>query len=125
LRLLLDTNAFLRWRVGRPVPRPVERVLKRRGTESFVSIVTAWEIALKHSLHVSMADFQTSIAAMEATMLPITFGHLDEFARLPGYTNHRDPFDRMLIAQAISEDLTIVSSDTRFTSYKRLRVLWD
>lgn len=125
VRLLLDTNAFLRWSGDRPVPRHVERALNRRDTENFVSIVTAWEIALKHSLHVSIADVQASMSVMAATMLPITFKHLEEFSLLPNFANHRDPFDRMLIAQAICENLTIVSSDTRFANYKRLRVLWD
>jgi PIN domain nuclease of toxin-antitoxin system len=125
LRLLLDTNAFLRWRVGSPVPLPVERALNSRDTECFVSIVTAWEIAIKHSLGLSATDVESGIGRMSAILLPITFQHLDELSRLPLYTNHRDPFDRLLIAQAITEDLSIVSSDVRFGTYKRLRVLWD
>jgi PIN domain nuclease of toxin-antitoxin system len=44
---------------------------------------------------------------------------------MPDFADHRDPFDRLLIAQAISEDLTMVSADTRFEKYKKLRVLWD
>jgi len=87
--------------------------------------VTVWEVAIKHSLHVSVTDVQTSIASMLAKLLPITFEHLEIFGDLPIFADHRDPFDRMLIAQAISEDLTIVSADTRFEKYKKLRVLWD
>jgi PIN domain nuclease of toxin-antitoxin system len=125
LRILLDTNAFLRWRGGRPVPRQVNRALNKQNTEIYISIVTVWEVAIKHSLHVSVTDVQTSIASMLAKLLPITFEHLEMFADLPIFADHRDPFDRMLIAQAISEDLTIVSADTRFEKYKKLRVLWD
>jgi len=125
LRLLLDTNAFLRLMGDRPLTRAVERALTRNDTERFVSIVTAWEIAIKHSLSVSATDVEAGITAMAATLLPIKFQHLDELYRLPLYTNHRDPFDRLLIAQAIAEDLSMVSSDMRFGNYKRLRVLWD
>jgi PIN domain nuclease of toxin-antitoxin system len=123
--LLLDTNAFLRWRVGRPVPTLVERALSRSDTECFISIVTGWEIAIKPTLNLSAADVEAGIAAMPATLLPVKFKHLDELSRLPTYAHHRDPFDRLLIAQAIAEDLSMVSSDTRFGEYTRLRVLWD
>lgn len=68
---------------------------------------------------------EASVLAMDAILLPISFEHLEELSRLPTFTDHRDPFDRMLIAQAISEDLMMLSADTRFTKYKRLRVLWD
>jgi PIN domain nuclease of toxin-antitoxin system len=125
LKLLLDTNAFLRWRIGSPVPRSVERALRKPETESFVSIVTAWEIAIKHSLSLTAFEVEAGITTTGATLLPIKFEHLDELSRLPTFPGHRDPFDRLLIAQAISEELTIVSSDTRFGDYKRLRVLWD
>jgi PIN domain nuclease of toxin-antitoxin system len=109
----------------RPLPRVVERAMSKHGTECFVSIVTGWEVAIKHSLSLSAAAVEAGIAAIPATLLPIKFEHLDEISRLPTFTNHRDPFDRLLIAQAIAEDLSIVSSDTRFGEYKRLRVLWD
>ena len=62
---------------------------------------------------------------MGAVLLPITLLHVREFAQLPYNLNHKDPFDRMLIAQALAEELPIVTSDARFTEYKRLRVLWD
>lgn len=125
MRLLLDTNAFLRLGLDRPLPKAVQRALNRRDAECFVSIVTAWEIVNKPTLVLSTADVKTGIAKIAAILLPIKFQHLDELSRLPLYPNHRDPFDRLLIAQAIAEDLSIVSSDTRFGNYKRLRILWD
>jgi PIN domain nuclease of toxin-antitoxin system len=60
----------------------------------------------------------------EPTWLPIRFRHLDELSALPEHDDHRDPFHRMLIAQALAEDLSMVSSDTRFEEYKRHRVIW-
>lgn len=125
MRLLLDTNAFLRWMAGSPLPRPIERVLSKRETECLVSIVTGWEIVMKPKLGVSPADIEAAIGEMGATLLPIRFNHLNELSHLPFYEDHRDPFDRMLIAQALGENVSIVTSDTRFDNYKRLRVLWD
>jgi PIN domain nuclease of toxin-antitoxin system len=124
VKLLLDTNALVRWKVGRPLPPPIERVLTRRDTEIFISIVSGWEIVMKAALNLSAADFESGIEEMQATLLPVRFHHLDELARLPYYADHRDPFDRMLIAQALAEGLALVSSDMRFSVYKRLRVLW-
>jgi PIN domain nuclease of toxin-antitoxin system len=79
---------------------------------------------MKTSLGVSAAQVEGSIQAMNAILLPITFQHLEELSRLPSYPDHRDPFDRMLIAQALAEGLPIVSGDMRFADYKRLRVIW-
>jgi PIN domain nuclease of toxin-antitoxin system len=123
--VLLDTNVFLRWMVGSSLPRPLERVLAKPSTECVISIVTGWEITLKTQLGVSATEIEAAMSQMRAALLPIKFRHLDELSRLPSYEDHRDPFDRMLIAQALAEDLPIASSDTRFGAYKRLRVLWD
>ncbi len=110
---------------GSPLPRVAERLIARRDSALVVSIVTGWEIVLKPKLERSAADVEAAIAAMGANLLPIRFAHLDEFSNLPFRDDHRDPFDRMLIAQALAEDLPIISGDTRFTGYKRLRVFWD
>ena len=90
-----------------------------------VSIVTGWEIVLKPKLRLSATDVEAAISAMGAVLLPIRFAHLTELSNLPFSDDHRDPFDRMLIAQAIAEDLSIISGDTRFTAYKPIRVVWD
>ena len=125
MKLLLDTNVFVRWMAETRLPRGVERLLARAGTETFVSIVTAWEIAMKPKLGLNAADFEAGIGSMGSTVLPVWFRHLDELSGLATYDEHRDPFDRILIAQALAEDLSIVSSDTRFGKYKRLRVIWE
>jgi PIN domain nuclease of toxin-antitoxin system len=108
-----------------PLPRGVQRLLARHSTIACVSIVTDWEIVMKSDLGLRSADVEAGIAAMGAFMLPVTFRHLDELSHLPIRDEHRDPFDRMLIAQALAEDLAIVTSDTRFDGYKRLRVVWE
>lgn len=125
MKVLLDTNVFLRWIAGTSIPRSVERVLNNQNTECIVSIVTGWEIILKPKLGLSAADIEAAIDQIGAALLPVRFRHLDELSRLAFNQDHRDPFDRMLIAQALAEDLPVSSSDTRFAGYKRLRVLWD
>ena len=125
MKVLLDTNVFVRWMAAAPLPRGVQRLLARKTTVLFVSIVTGWEIVLKPSLAVSSAEVEAGVVAMGASILPVRFRHLEELSRLPARDDHRDPFDRMLIAQALAEDVTIVTSDTRFEGYQQLRVFWE
>jgi PIN domain nuclease of toxin-antitoxin system len=125
MKVLLDTNVFVRWMAATPLPRGVQRLLARQSTVVSVSIVTGWEIAMKPDLGLSSSDVEVGVAAMGASVLPIRFRHLDELSHLQIRDDHRDPFDRMLIAQALAEDLEIVTSDARFDGYKRLRVFWE
>jgi len=125
VRLLLDTNIFLRLIAHTPLPGRLERLLNKPGNEKHVSIVTAWEIINKPKLKLSVADVQAGIDAYGALLLPLSLRHIDALHALPLYDDHRDPFDRILIAQALAEDLAIASSDRRFPEYKGLKVIWD
>jgi PIN domain nuclease of toxin-antitoxin system len=80
---------------------------------------------MKPKLGLTATDVEVAIGEIPAALLPIKFRHLDELAHLPSYEHHRDPFDRMLIAQALAEDLAVITSDMRFSAYKRLHILWD
>jgi PIN domain nuclease of toxin-antitoxin system len=124
VRVLLDANAFLRF-AANTLPRPTERLLTKSTTEKVISIVTAWEIVLKPKLGRTAANVEEGIKKMGAALLPIKFSHLDKLENLPFRDDHKDPFDRILIAQALAEDLYLVTSDARFSSYKSLKVLWD
>jgi PIN domain nuclease of toxin-antitoxin system len=123
VKLLLDTNVFFRWLADAPLPGRIERMLRKPATEKFVSIVTAWEIVMKPRLNLRASDVEAGVAAMGAALLPVRFQHLEALSALPQLGDHRDPFDRMLIAQALAEDLSMVSSDRRFADYKNLRVI--
>jgi PIN domain nuclease of toxin-antitoxin system len=125
VKLLLDTNVFLRWMANIPLPGRLERLLNKSSNEKLISIVTAWEIVNKPKLNLSVSDIEAGIDASGASVLPLNFRHIDRFHALPFYKDHRDPFDRMLIAQALAEDLAIASSDQRFFEYKGLQVIWD
>lgn len=93
------------------------RHIRDGANEVFVSVVSPWEAAIKHaSGKLEMTgDLEAEIAAASLRILPITVQHALAAAALPAH--HRDPFDRMLIAQASIEGLTVVTRDPRFEPY--------
>ncbi len=122
-RFLLDTHALIWWAEDNPRLPPATDVRIRRANLVFVSIASAWEIAIKTSfgrLSVPMA-FEDILAEAGFVLLPVTLDHTDEVARLPHH--HRDPFDRMLVAQARAEHLALVSHDRVLRQYD-VQVLW-
>ena len=130
--LLLDTHAFAWW-LGHPnklAPAARERLV-RSASNVFVSVVSIWEMALKHrrgrwpEIEVVVADPAAQIAAEGMKPLPIVLEH----ARLAGLLDwvHRDPFDRMLAAQAIAEGAILVTADPVFATFPTahsLATLW-
>ena len=124
MKVLLDTNVLIRWMTGSALPQAVDRLLRKSTTAVTISIVTGWEIVMKPKLHLSGKDIEEAIASMGGTLLPIKFTHLEILSGLPLYEDHRDPFDRILIAQALAENLPVATSDERFTRYRGLRVVW-
>ncbi len=125
MRILLDTNVLVRGMAGVKLPRAVQRILNAPGSKFVVSIASAWEIVNKPNLGRSVKDIHQAVTGINAALLHIQLAHLEELAKLPYRRNHHDPFDRLLIAQALSEDIPILTSDTRFEEYPGLRVIWD
>jgi len=126
--LLLDTHAFLWWYDGnRRMSMPARRAVDDESNEVLVSAATAWEITTKHRLgklpgaDPIASDIPGAIAAQGFQELPITVQEAARAGALPG--PHRDPFDRMLIAQALSLDLVVISNDAAFDRYP-VRRLW-
>lgn len=106
-------------------PRRLIRELAKEQTLVAVSILTPWEIALKPELGFRPAQVEDAIEKIGASLLPINLTHIAKFAALPSVREHRDPFDRMLIAQALSDGHTLASRDQRFELYPGLNVIWD
>jgi PIN domain nuclease of toxin-antitoxin system len=128
VRLLLDTHALLWWLDGdRRLPIKVRRAIADQSNAILVSAASAWEITTKArlgklpgALDVA-ADVAGCIAGQGFSELDITVLHAQRAGGLPGA--HRDPFDRMLVAQAQLEDVTVVSDDDAFDEYK-VRRFW-
>ena len=122
MHLLLDTHAFLWWLAGdHALSATARSVIEDETNQVSVSAATAWEIATKYRIgklpgvQRLIADLEASVLNQSFIPLSISFEHGRAAGALPG--PHRDPFDRMLIAQAMIEDLALVSNETVFDSY--------
>lgn len=122
-RLLLDTHVFLWWR-GEPF-RLTPDVRNRIATADivFVSAASAWEAAIKVSLgRLELPDtIEAGVLASGFERLLITFSHAERVTGLP--LHHKDPFDRILVAQAQAEGLTLVTHDRLLEPYD-VELLW-
>ncbi len=128
MRLLLDTHAFLWWLAGdESLTAAASEALSAPENEVHVSAATAWEIATKFRLGklpgaaLVAADVEACVREHGFSPLPISLRHGELSGSLPG--PHCDPFDRMLIAQAIIENMTLVSNEQPFDAYG-VRRLW-
>ena len=128
MRLLLDTHALLWWLSDdRALAGSARKLIARSNSTILVSAVSAWEIATKFRLGKLpgaadlVADFDGYLKRERFESLPITSDHAVRAGLLP--EPHRDPFDRMLIAQAQAENIPIISNDAAFDPYK-VRRLW-
>jgi PIN domain nuclease of toxin-antitoxin system len=117
LRLLLDTHTLIWWADDRPLAGPAAEAIRSPDNTKFVSAASIWEAEIKVQL--GRLKLEVDLAAGSAAHgfepLGITFGHAVAAGRLPPH--HSDPFDRMLIAQAQLEGLTIVTRDPVFDNY--------
>lgn len=118
MKLLLDANAFI-WAYARPteLSPAARRALNDVANDRLVSIASLWEIAIKMSIgKVAFAEnLAQALDDIAATSLPITLVHVARVRSLPFH--HRDPFDRMMIAQAMEEGMTIVTREGRVAPY--------
>ncbi len=128
MRLLLDTHAFLWWLEGnRRLSKKARGTIADQLNTVFLSAASGWEITTKFRLGklpgaAEIVDDIQSVALSQAfSPLPITLVHAQRAGLLPGL--HRDPFDRMLVAQAQSEGLVLVSNDKMLDEYGTRR-LW-
>jgi PIN domain nuclease of toxin-antitoxin system len=118
VRLLLDTHVLLWWLADDPsLAREAEVAIADAASAVFVSAATAWEIAIKQALGKldAPSDLERQIEVNRFKALSISTGHAYSAGTLPRH--HDDPFDRMLVAQAMAEGLTIVTRDPRLRAY--------
>lgn len=121
MRFLIDTHAAI-WFIteDKQLPQGLKSLIADASNECFVSIASLWEIGIKHSL--GKLDLKSDLKRIFElidetgfTLLPITTKHILTNAILDFH--HRDPFDRLIIAQAKSERLTLISKDEAFKDY--------
>ena len=127
MRVLLDTHILL-WVLedDTQLSAHAEQLIRSTANEVLVSAASLLEIAIKTKIGkldtqrtpTEIAQEMRDILAIE--LLPILPGHLDAYALIPLYDDHRDPFDRLLIATALAEELTLISDDSKFERYSSL-----
>jgi PIN domain nuclease of toxin-antitoxin system len=128
VRLLLDTHALFWWLVeDANLSKAAYAALEAEDSELFVSIASAWEMAIKvgagkwPEAQPLLDNFEIELAKAEIRLLPISVFH----ARTAGHiqSTHRDPFDRLLAAQALAEGLTLVTADAKIAGLGAT-ILW-
>ncbi len=127
MKLLLDTHAFLWW-VGasQELSRKARSAVGSARNECFVSVASAWELAIKVSLGKLRIEgaldrfVPEQLAVNGFQALTIDLRHTARVASLPFH--HRDPFDRLLVAQALEDELSVVSADPVFAKYGVKRI---
>ncbi len=140
---LLETSALLRATVviNEPLGAAAKKAIESPNRKIYISLVSLWEIAvLEKAGRVKLtatpeAFFKAALKELNCKPLPLKLTHINEYQKLPlltytkpGFINktkqHTDPFDRMLIAQAIKEKANIISKDEVFPLYKGVKTIW-
>ena len=127
MNYLLDTHVLIWFLNGdKALSTKVRKAIESENAINFISIASLWEIAIKISLDrlsikVSFEKLSAELEKNNFQILPITFNDTIILSTLPFH--HRDPFDRLIISQSISNDFTLISKDKEFAQYK-IKLLW-
>ena len=129
MKLLLDTHALLWFFSGDDkISETAKIIIENQQNRKFISMASVWEMSIKQSqgkldLEITAAQYvKEKLALSDFSLLPIQIEHLELISSLPFH--HRDPFDRLLISQSITEQIPILSSDKAFDQYSAKR-LWN
>ena len=122
MKYLLDTHSLLWFLAGdEQLSAQAQQLIENESNEMFISVASLWEIAIKvslHKLHLSQPFEQLFPAQLERNsieILNISLPHLSTLSRLPFH--HRDPFDRLIIAQSLTDNIPIIGVDSTFDLY--------
>jgi PIN domain nuclease of toxin-antitoxin system len=127
MKYLLDTHTLIWFIEGdEKLPQKLRMIIETAENQICVSIASFWEMAIKQSIHKlelnsSVEDYISKVIENNMTIIPISFEHILKLTTLPFH--HRDPFDRMLIAQTMVEQMTVISKDAHFSDYE-VATLW-
>ncbi len=121
MRLLLDTQVAIWWLAGdRRMSRATQAIIRTGATEVFVSRISLWEMAIKTStgsLRIDLSRFAEEIERTGFRWLGLETSHILMVATLPSHADHRDPFDRLLVAQSLVEPLILLTADRKLARY--------
>jgi PIN domain nuclease of toxin-antitoxin system len=121
MRLLLDTQLAVWWQIeSRRVPEAARRLVLETDGPVYVSRASLWEMAIKSSLgrlRLDLAKFCGRVAQDGFEWLEITQAHILAVASLPAHADHKDPFDRLLVAQSLDEPLILLTADAKLARY--------
>jgi PIN domain nuclease of toxin-antitoxin system len=128
MNILLDTHAFLWYLNGdENLSDKARKSIEKKNSVIYISIASIWEISIKIGLKklkidVSLEELENQISLNNFIILPIKFEHIIELSKLDYH--HRDPFDRILIAQSLTEKITVITKDDHFNHYKGINSIW-
>lgn len=121
MRLLLDTHLIFWWLVESDrVPPQARALIESSSADVLVSRVSLWEMAIKSSIgkmHLDLSRFVRGVEEAGFVWLPIENHHLLQVATLPSFADHKDPFDRLLVAQSLTEPALLLTVDTKLARY--------
>ena len=133
MNYLLDTHTFI-WAIleTNKLSKNAQNIILNRNNAIFVSTISFWEISLKARINkftfenINIKEFPKYAQDMDFTILDLKEYEAITFHALPLKDDHKDPFDRMLIWQAITKDMTMISKDESFKQYKEngLNLIW-
>ena len=115
MKLLLDTHVWLWWLAGEPLSSGAADAISNADNDVYLSSVSVWEAMIKASIGKLDVPADLMDASTQFDELPVTWAHAAAVRELP--LHHRDPFDRLLIAQARVESATLVTRDCTFEAY--------
>jgi PIN domain nuclease of toxin-antitoxin system len=125
MRVLLDTQTLVDAYLGNPLPLKIQNLLADPDTERLVSAVSIMEIAIKSGrkkLSMSDSNTQEALTDLQTTLIPFTTQHAYRLFPLPWH--HKDPWDRLLIATALTENIPLIGRDKQFKQYEGLNLIW-
>jgi PIN domain nuclease of toxin-antitoxin system len=121
MKILLDTHFAFWWQTGSArLPSVVRQTVENEAEAVYVSRVSLWELTIKAAtgkLAIDLAVFAHQVTAMGFLWLPIENAHILTSAKMPLFDDHKDPFDRLLVAQSLSEPLILLTADSKLARY--------
>lgn len=121
MSVLLDTHLAFWWQTGHPnLSSEARKLVDASNGPVLISRVSLWELTIKAGLgklRIDLPIFVEQVERMGFTWLPIDNSHILQVAQLPIFADHKDPFDRLLVAQSLSEPLILLTADTKLARY--------